>query len=101
LSSLSFSNGAFPCIAHHFFYARRFNDINNNAISHLNFQGLSEVKVDKIKDAASKVLPSAFITGSEAASRRSTVFYISTGAKAVDAILGGGIESRGCLFLFS
>lgn len=57
-------------------------------------QGLSEIKVDKIKEAASKVLPNAFITGLEAASRRSTVFHISTGAKAVDAILAGGIESR-------
>jgi meiotic recombination protein DMC1 len=60
----------------------------------LNRQGLSEIKVDKIKEAASKVLPNAFITGLEAASRRSTVFHISTGAKAVDAILAGGIESR-------
>lgn len=39
-------------------------------------------------------MPNAFITGSEAASRRSTVFHISTGAKSLDAILAGGIESR-------
>lgn len=57
-------------------------------------QGLSEVKVDKIKEAAAKVMPNAFITGSEAAARRSTVFHISTGAKSLDAILAGGIESR-------
>ena len=62
-------------------------------------QGLSEIKVEKIKDAASKVLPNAFITGLEAASKRSTVFHVSTGSKAVDAMLGGGIESRAWLFV--
>lgn len=58
-------------------------------------QGLSEIKVDKIKDAANKVSPGMFITGLEAAQRRSSVFFISTGSKALDAMLGGGIESRG------
>ncbi|KAL7005450.1 Meiotic recombination protein dmc1 [Cystobasidiomycetes sp. EMM_F5] len=57
-------------------------------------KGLSEIKVDKIKDAANKVSPTALMTGLEAAQRRSSVFFISTGSKAFDAILGGGIESR-------
>ncbi|GJJ07219.1 hypothetical protein Clacol_001419 [Clathrus columnatus] len=52
-------------------------------------EGLSEAKVDKIKDAVQKTLGSSFATGLEVQDKRHTVRYISTGSKAVDVILGG------------
>jgi RecA/RadA recombinase len=39
------------------------------------------------------------MTGLEAANKRCAVFNISTGSKALDGILGGGIESRECLVI--
>ncbi|KAH8916122.1 Rad51-domain-containing protein [Atractiella rhizophila] len=59
-------------------------------------KGLSEIKVDKIKDAASKILPTAFSfsTGVEVATRREKVVMITTGSKQLDAMLGGGVSTQ-------
>ncbi|GAB1205657.1 hypothetical protein APSETT445_004335 [Aspergillus pseudonomiae] len=61
----------------------------------LKIRGFSEVKVEKIKDAINKCLPSAsgFITAMELSHQRKRVVRISTGSKQFDAILGGGFQS--------
>lgn len=52
-------------------------------------QGMSEAKVEKIKEAAQKITGSSFATGIEIQDRRRRVLVISTGSKSVDSILGG------------
>lgn len=49
--------------------------------------GMSDAKVEKLKDAAAKVLPSAFRTGAEVQNHRQSVIMISVGSKQVDAML--------------
>ncbi|GAA5890153.1 hypothetical protein JCM6882_009243 [Rhodosporidiobolus microsporus] len=56
-------------------------------------KGLSEIKVEKIKDAAAKLCPQTFLTGAECAIRREKVVSISTGSAQMDAMLGGGIQT--------
>ncbi|KAK6520322.1 Meiotic recombination protein dmc1 [Arthrobotrys conoides] len=58
-------------------------------------KGLSEIKVDKIKDAVAKINPSgsAFVTASEYGQQRKRVIRISTGSKSLDGILGGGFTT--------
>ena len=56
-------------------------------------KGLSEAKVDKIREAASKLTDAGFITASECAIRRQAIFRISTGSKELDKLLAGGIQS--------
>ncbi|KAJ3511486.1 hypothetical protein NLJ89_g4074 [Agrocybe chaxingu] len=60
----------------------------------LKIKGMSEAKVEKIKEAASKILGSSFATGVEVQDKRKRVHAISTGSKSVDGILGGGIMSQ-------
>ncbi|KAI0727820.1 Rad51-domain-containing protein, partial [Fomitopsis betulina] len=60
----------------------------------LKIKGMSEAKVEKIKEAAHKTLGSSFATGLEIQDKRKRVLMISTGSKAVDTILGGGIMSQ-------
>ncbi|RMJ23812.1 meiotic recombination protein Dmc1, partial [Aspergillus sp. HF37] len=61
----------------------------------LKIKGFSEVKVEKIKEAIQKCLPSAsgFITAMELCHQRKRVVRISTGSKQFDSILGGGFQS--------
>ncbi|RKO91636.1 hypothetical protein BDK51DRAFT_30697, partial [Blyttiomyces helicus] len=42
-------------------------------------KGMSEAKIEKIKEAANKLLPSGFITGTELECKRKNVVRISTG----------------------
>lgn len=56
-------------------------------------KGLSEPKIDKIRDAAMKLVGTGFITGTEVRQRRQHVFHITTGSTALDELIGGGIES--------
>ncbi|KAJ3786138.1 putative DMC1 protein [Lentinula aff. detonsa] len=60
----------------------------------LKIKGMSEAKVEKIKEAAHKILGSSFSSGIEVQDKRKRVLAISTGSKSVDAILGGGIMSQ-------
>ncbi|KAG6821403.1 hypothetical protein H0H93_014200 [Arthromyces matolae] len=60
----------------------------------LKIKGMSEAKVEKIKEAAHKILGSSFATGVEVQDRRKRVTLISTGSKGVDGMLGGGIMSQ-------
>lgn len=65
-------------------------------------KGLSEAKIDKIKEAARKLdcRGSAFKTGLEVKERRKQVIHLTTGSTALDAILGGGIETCSITELF-
>lgn len=56
-------------------------------------KGMSEAKVDKIKEAACKVLDAGFITALEYSVKRQSVFKLSTGSTDLDRLLGGGIQS--------
>ncbi|KAI3708879.1 hypothetical protein L2E82_38416 [Cichorium intybus] len=56
-------------------------------------KGLSEAKVDKICEAAEKIVNFGYITGSDALLRRKAVVRITTGSQALDELLGGGIET--------
>uniref|UniRef100_A0A8C2TNL0 Meiotic recombination protein n=1 Tax=Coturnix japonica TaxID=93934 RepID=A0A8C2TNL0_COTJA len=58
-----------------------------------NVKGLSEVKVDKIKEAANKLIEPGFLTAFEYSEKRKMVFHITTGSQEFDKLLGGGIES--------
>ncbi|XP_020258865.1 meiotic recombination protein DMC1 homolog [Asparagus officinalis] len=56
-------------------------------------KGLSEAKVDKICEAAEKIVSSGYITGSDLMLKRKAVIKITTGSNALDELLGGGIET--------
>ncbi|XP_062269924.1 meiotic recombination protein DMC1/LIM15 homolog [Platichthys flesus] len=58
-----------------------------------NIKGLSEAKVEKIKEAAGKMLSVGFQTAFEYSAKRKQVFNITTGSQEFDKLLGGGIES--------
>lgn len=68
----------------------------------LNIKGLSEAKVEKIREAAKKLdcRGSAFKTGLEAKEKRKQIIHLTTGAPSLDAILGGGIETSSITELF-
>ncbi|PMD23732.1 DMC1 protein [Hyaloscypha hepaticicola] len=60
----------------------------------LRIKGLSDTKVEKIKEAAKKLLPTAgFITAAELAQIRKRCIRISTGSKQLDAALNGGFQT--------
>ncbi|EAA17631.1 DNA repair protein rhp51 [Plasmodium yoelii yoelii] len=66
-----------------------------------NVKGISEVKVDKILEVASKIENcSAFITGNQLVQKRSKVLKITTGSSVLDKTLGGGFESMSITELF-
>lgn len=56
-------------------------------------KGLSEPKIEKIRDAALKLFGAGFITGTEARQKRMNIYHVSTGSQALNEIIGGGIES--------
>jgi len=63
-------------------------------------KGISDAKVDKIREAANKLESNEFITAHSYAEKRKQCFRISTGSNEVDRILGGGIESMGITEVF-
>jgi meiotic recombination protein DMC1 len=65
-------------------------------------KGLSEAKVEKIKEAARKIdtRGSLFKSGLEAKERRKSIVHVTTGSSALDKILGGGIETSSITELF-
>ncbi|WWC72788.1 meiotic recombinase Dmc1 [Kwoniella pini CBS 10737] len=66
----------------------------------MKIKGLSEAKVEKLKDVVAKLLPPPFQSGTEVAERRQSVVYITTGSKSVDAMLGGGIPTQSITEVF-
>ncbi|CUA76539.1 Meiotic recombination protein dmc1 [Schizosaccharomyces pombe 972h-] [Rhizoctonia solani] len=65
-----------------------------NAQDITKLKGMSEAKVEKIKEAAQKILGSSFQTGMQVSEKRKRVLQISSGSKSVDAMLGGGFMSQ-------
>ncbi|KAI8356088.1 meiotic recombinase Dmc1 [Choanephora cucurbitarum] len=73
----------------------------------LKIKGLSETKVDKIKEAAIKSQVSviylcgpAFVSAKEVALQRQKVVKISTGSQQLDTLLGGGIQTMSLTEVF-
>ncbi|KAI8794258.1 meiotic recombination protein DMC1/LIM15 isoform X1 [Biomphalaria glabrata] len=59
-----------------------------------NIKGISEAKMEKIKEAAAKICgESGIMTALEYSIKRKQVFKVSTGSQELDKLLGGGIES--------
>ncbi|KAL5265965.1 hypothetical protein ACHWQZ_G006568 [Mnemiopsis leidyi] len=58
-----------------------------------NIKGLSEAKVEKIKEVSKTLCDSGFVTAFEVSERRKNIFKVSTGSKELDKLLGGGMES--------
>ncbi|KAG9245179.1 DNA recombination and repair protein Rad51, partial [Calycina marina] len=58
-------------------------------------KGFSDIKIDKIKEAAKKMMPtvSGFITAAELGEKRKRCLRISTGSKQLDAALNGGFQT--------
>ncbi|XP_066291562.1 meiotic recombination protein DMC1/LIM15 homolog [Branchiostoma lanceolatum] len=65
-----------------------------------NIKGISEAKMDKIKEAAAKLGDAGFMTALEYSDRRKTVFKIQTGSSELDKLLGNGIESMAITEVF-
>lgn len=59
----------------------------------LSIKGISDAKLDKIKEAAMKIEGGGFMNGVEVLNKRKMVLKISSGSKKLDELLGGGIES--------
>jgi len=66
----------------------------------LSIKGISEAKLDKIMEAAQKLKFSSFMTGSEMLAKRKEVVRLTTGSKALDDLLGGGIETQSITEVF-
>ncbi|SCU87311.1 LAFA_0E05974g1_1 [Lachancea sp. 'fantastica'] len=66
----------------------------------LKIKGLSEVKVEKVKEAAGKIIQVGFIPATIQADIRRRVFGISTGSKQLDSVLGGGVMTMSITEVF-
>ncbi|CAG7732672.1 unnamed protein product [Allacma fusca] len=58
-----------------------------------NIKGLSEQKVEKIKEACCKLDTGGFLTALQFSDKRKNIFRITTGSQDLDKLLGGGMES--------
>lgn len=64
-------------------------------------KGISEAKVEKVLEAASKIeIATNFMTGCQLLQKRSSVLHISTGSSQFDQLIGGGIESMAITEIF-
>lgn len=63
-------------------------------------KGLSEIKVDKMKEAANKIIANGFISAIEYADKRELINRITTGCSDLDNILGGGIQTMSITEVF-
>ncbi|KAK4391915.1 DNA repair protein [Sesamum angolense] len=59
----------------------------------LQIKGISDAKVDKIIEAASKLVPLGFTSASQLHAQRLEIIQITSGSKELDKILEGGIET--------
>ncbi|XP_071721401.1 DNA repair protein RAD51 homolog 1-like [Rutidosis leptorrhynchoides] len=59
----------------------------------LQIKGISEAKVDKIVEAASKLVPLGFTSAAQLHAQRQEIIQISSGSTELDKILDGGIET--------
>ncbi|XP_028395091.1 meiotic recombination protein DMC1/LIM15 homolog [Dendronephthya gigantea] len=63
-------------------------------------KGISEAKMEKIKEAAGKLSTSGFVTALEYSDSRKMCFRIGTGSDELNKLLGGGIESMSITEVF-
>lgn len=63
-------------------------------------KGLSEIKVDKIIDACSKICHLGFEPSNIFLQKRMNLTYLTTGSKELDKLLGGGIETGSITEMF-
>ncbi|PVV05375.1 hypothetical protein BB560_000097 [Smittium megazygosporum] len=56
-------------------------------------KGISEAKVDKIKEIVDGLLGTGFMTAVQYSELRECIVYISTGSKEFDKLLGGGVQT--------
>jgi DNA repair protein RAD51 len=63
-------------------------------------KGLSENKIDKILEAAAKLVNMGFQSASSYFEKRKDLVKLSTGSKALDDLLGGGLETGSITELF-
>eukprot|EP00871_Galdieria_phlegrea_P005569 jgi/Galph1/6012/GphlegSOOS_G4658.1 len=63
-------------------------------------KGLSEAKVDKVRECAYKISNSSFVSGLEVKERRKNLMHITTGSSALDDLLGGGVETSSITEVF-
>lgn len=66
----------------------------------VNIKGLSEAKVDKIIEAASKICDLGFKKSSKFLEKRMNLVKITTGSQELDNLLQGGIESGSLTEIF-
>ncbi|CAH0388037.1 unnamed protein product [Bemisia tabaci] len=63
-------------------------------------KGLTDQKVDKLKEACTKVTEVGFMSALEVCDKRKCVFRIGTGSSELDQLMGGGIESMAITEVF-
>ncbi len=63
-------------------------------------KGISEAKAEKLITEASKLVPMGFTTATEFQRRRADIISLSTGAKELDKLLEGGVETGSITELF-
>jgi len=66
----------------------------------INIKGLTEAKIDKIIEAATKLCPMGFQTAAECYVQRQQVIYLTTGSAEFDKLLGGGFETGSLTEIF-
>ncbi|CAL9231053.1 DNA repair protein RAD51 homolog 1 [Arabidopsis lyrata subsp. lyrata] len=59
----------------------------------LQIKGISDAKVDKIVEAASKLVPLGFTSASQLHAQRQEIIQITSGSRELDKVLEGGIET--------
>ncbi|KAI4471335.1 reca/rad51/rada dna strand-pairing family member [Holotrichia oblita] len=64
-------------------------------------EGFNAEKIEALKDICCKIsLSNAFMTASEVSFQRKQLFKLSTGSKALDKLLGGGVEAMSITEVF-
>eukprot|EP00762_Andalucia_godoyi_P003161 ANDGO_01113.mRNA.1 Meiotic recombination protein DMC1 homolog len=66
----------------------------------LNIKGMSDAKLDKLLDAAAKLSGPQFVSGVVALEKRKEVLKVTTGSKALDDLIGGGVETMAITEVF-
>eukprot|EP01017_Pseudomicrothorax_dubius_P029618 TRINITY_DN3616_c0_g1_i2.p1 TRINITY_DN3616_c0_g1~~TRINITY_DN3616_c0_g1_i2.p1 ORF type:complete len:335 (-),score=84.68 TRINITY_DN3616_c0_g1_i2:169-1173(-) len=66
----------------------------------LTIKGMTEAKVDKVVEAAQKLIPMGFQTASEFYVLRQNVIHLTTGSSELDKLLGGGFETGAITEIF-
>jgi meiotic recombination protein DMC1 len=66
----------------------------------LNIKGITDAKLEKMIDAATKLEDASFLSGSAYLQKRKRVLKITTGSSKLDQIIGGGVESMALTEVF-